>query len=124
MNALKQAPQISLEERMDLLTPAQQAEIDRLSRKFDDILPEIYCNLDGDGDKAALAEANRKYDAVVKELEAIVGVDGPCHLLDPDAWEVYHNVYKSDEGVRPRGMLTRAEVEAYLAARRDPPKAA
>jgi hypothetical protein len=37
-----------------------------------------------------------------------------CYIVNPDLWEIFHNVFKSDEGIRPSGDWTEEEVTQYL----------
>lgn len=40
--------------------------------------------------------------------------ESACNLVNPELWEVFHNVYKSKFGIRPRGFWSEAEVIQFL----------
>jgi hypothetical protein len=59
-------------------------------------------------------EAQKAYEANVAELVALLGVNAPCHQVDSDLWECFHNVYKSDVGCRPGAGWSWTQVKEYL----------
>ncbi len=42
-----------------------------------------------------------------------------CHEINPDLWEMFHNVWKSVHNVRPTGDWTEEEVVQWLDTYRD-----
>lgn len=90
--------------------------IDDLRAARDEALSLIYASEFGsEGHKAAVAE----YE---KALEGIVRFYGgpdmtPAHE-DMGMFEVFHNVYKSDNNVRPRGDWSLTEMRDYLQRRK------
>lgn len=59
-------------------------------------------------------DALAKYDATVAQLEALLGPDAHCNFVDMELWGQFSDWYKSEEGFRPRGHMTRAQVKAAL----------
>jgi hypothetical protein len=57
------------------------------------------------------------YNKTVAELEALLGPTACCSKVDSDLWSLFSDCYKSDTGVRPRHLVTRLNVEAYLKKR-------
>lgn len=63
----------------------------------------------------AFKEAVKKYDATLAKIVAFYGGEDKTPASeDPDLYEVYHNVYKSEVGCRPRRPTTLAEMKNYL----------
>jgi hypothetical protein len=56
---------------------------------------------------------------LAKIVEIYGGEDKTPAYEDADMYEVFHNCYKSDHGFRPRQEMTIADVNKWLAERRD-----
>lgn len=102
------------------LAPAHQplikteptAEQTALSNEMVDMLCDIY---------AAEGEEKDRLNAVYSaKRDAILAINPFVHanIADPDGMEFYHNIHKSEYGIRPRGFLTyemmREKVERIL----------
>ena len=92
-------------------------ELETFQAQRDEALKRIYASETGSW---SFEHAVIDYD---KALELIVGIYGgedktPAYE-DMDTFEVYHNCYKSDNGFRPRGEVTLAEMKKWLNDRRD-----
>jgi len=84
-----------------LVTTQPTAEQERLSAELVDLLPTLY-SAETEEEKAAV---NAVYTA---KMDAILAINPFVHasIADPDGYEFYHNVYKSEFGFRPRGFIT------------------
>jgi hypothetical protein len=60
------------------------------------------------------------YATLVGIAKSVLGPEAHCNDVDPDAFSAYSDCYKDEAGFRPRGWVTAAEVEAFLAPRRVP----
>lgn len=47
-------------------------------------------------------------------LFSAIPSENQCYIANPDLWEVFHNVYKSKFGIRPKGFWSEAEVVQFL----------
>lgn len=80
----------------------------KLSDELVDMLSDLYA---AEGDK--LASLNAVYD---EKKAKILAINPNVHagITDPDGYEFYHNIHKSEYGFRPRGHLTYAEMRADI----------
>ena len=80
----------------------------KLSDELVDMLSDLYA-AEGE-DKARL---NAEYDA---KKARILEINPEVHagIADPDGYEFYHNVHKSEYGFRPRGHVTCAEMRSEI----------
>jgi hypothetical protein len=51
---------------------------------------------------------------VMSKLYSDIPSDLPCYIVNEDLWEIFSNVYKSENNIRPDGTWTEAEVVQYL----------
>ena len=79
-----------------------------------DVVELIYAHLRRE--RSVRAPLDAVYDRTVEALVATLGEDAPVGSVDCDLHETFHNVWKSEFGVRP-GNRTRAEALAYLETR-------
>jgi len=98
--ALQLAQSIALDE--------QYALLNELSAQF---LPEFR---DAAYVHPTYLAALAKYEATVAELEALLGPDAHCTWVDCELWSHFSDWHKSEEGFRPYGHLTRAQVKVAL----------
>lgn len=85
------------------LRDAQWALMDRL---YDD---------DAEMKRAALAN----YDANIERAGELGLLDTMhCNDIDPDAFNLYSDCYKSENNFRPRGFINSASVQKFLESRR------
>lgn len=81
----------------------------KLSDELVDMLSDLYT---AEGDE--LAALNAVYD---EKKAQILAINPNVHagIADPDGYEFYHNIHKSEYGFRPRGHITceamRADIE-------------
>jgi hypothetical protein len=63
--------------------------------------------------------ANAEYSANIRRAGEL-GLLGTMSAndIDPDAYQLYSDCWKSENGSRPCGFVTQAEVQRYLAERR------
>lgn len=66
------------------------------------------------GDQLALEHANAQYDATVLDLVAELGPDAHCAEVDCDLFGFYSDCYKDRNGFRPRGHVTRKQVQEWM----------
>lgn len=81
-------------------------------RKISDELVDMLCDLyAAEGDE--LAALNAVYD---EKKAKILAINPNVHagIADPDGYEVYHNIHKSEYGFRPRGHITCVEMRADI----------
>ncbi len=50
----------------------------------------------------------------MRSIYSAIPSEAACYLVNPDLWEVFHNVYKSKFGIRPKGCWSEAEVVQFL----------
>lgn len=87
-------------------------EIEFLQMKQGELVPQIYTAL-GKG-QTDLDRLNGEYDATVQKLIEILGEDAHCSQVDCELWNQFSDLYKDDNGCRPRGEYTRDQVLDYL----------
>ena len=88
---------------------------DAIARCQSATLRQMYANDPRDGD--VQSDLNDRYELAVAWLEFYNGKDAPCWTIDQDTWSLYSDLYKDDHGFRPRGELTRAQVQDWITRR-------
>ena len=80
----------------------------KLSDELVDMLSDLYA-----AEGAELAALNAAYTA---KKERILEINPEVHagIADPDGYEFYHNIHKSEYGFRPRGHITCAAMRADI----------
>lgn len=80
----------------------------KLSDELVDMLSDLYA-----AEGAELAALNAVYD---EKKAKILAINPNVHagIADPDGYEFYHNIHKSEYGFRPRGHLTCEEMRADI----------
>lgn len=61
--------------------------------------------------------ARQAYEETVQALQQLLGPDAHCRAVDCDAWSMYSDCFKSEEGFRPQGHVTLDEVFRWFEAR-------
>ena len=82
------------------------SEVAHAKQRVVEIMEELVY---GDNEAALMAE----YNEIVPILLAYHGENGQADDIDPLTNETYHNVYKSEHGVRPRGHTYKMMID-YL----------
>ena len=97
------------QEPVAIFDPNEPTEEQRkLSDELVDMLSDLYA-AEGE-DKTRL---NAEYDA---KKARILAINPNVHagIADPDGYEFYHNIHKSEYGFRPRGHITCQEMRADI----------
>jgi len=105
-----------------LINTSATDEQDRLRREMEEMLSPMYDAVDAarsnghvEPNKEPLAAAYiASYNA---KRDAVLAINPHVHasVADPDLYECYHNVYKSEYGFRPRGFITLDGVREAMA---------
>jgi hypothetical protein len=94
---------------------AEQVKTCALRDAQHSLLDAIYELTDEPESKLLKELANIAYEHNLRQAEQSGLIHtADLHEADPDLAEVYHNVYKSEHGVRPRGHITRAAALRWL----------
>lgn len=80
----------------------------KLSDELVDMLSDLYAAEGAEKDRM-----NAEYSA---KRDRILAINPNVHagIADPDGMEFYHNIHKSEYGIRPRGHFTYAEMRADI----------
>lgn len=65
----------------------------------------------------AVLATKQAYEETVAALQALLGAEAHCNLVDCDLWSAFSDFYKDKNGFRPRGIhFTRDAVHKRLTA--------